>query len=270
MSEGSEATELSPTEVLLQGLGAKPVEAPAEDQVEIPEGLVNSQAEESDAQVEEEAKAPDFHQQLEAAGLNPESFYSTTVPGTEHTFSEAKDALEELDGLDMRKAQLESGLRDRENDIIAKLRDASALIEQIPAEYRTEDVLKGLASQQELRVARERQLMLDTMPEWADETKRHTEQQQVIGLGRDYGMTDAELGNLADHRIVRMMRDYAGLKALLKSADGKKTQAKTRRNPANRRAPDKSGLQQIAADEKAGKITAQEASTLTLLTGLRK
>jgi len=269
MSEDSATEQLSPGDILLRGMGAKvqETEQPKESD-ESPDDSVNIPDEGQEASEHQEpAKELDFDAQLEKAGLDRKAFYKQLIPGTDKTFGEAKDLLKQESDLETRTAQHELKLRDRENEILQRMREAEVMLNSDnPQQAKAE--LKRMQEQHETR---ERAFLMKAIPEWGDATVRQTEQKAIIDLMRGYGFSDAEIGASADHRAIKMMRDFQSLRSILTSAESKKVQAKPKVNPQSRRADARlTGLKKIEADFQAGKLTREEAATLTLLTGLKR
>lgn len=73
--------------------------------------------------------------------------------------------------------------------------------------------------------------LLEVVPEWKDESARASEVKQINAYGQQLGFTAEELGNIVDHRAIRVLRDAAKYQQILaakKSAQGKVKPSKVR------------------------------------------
>jgi hypothetical protein len=67
-------------------------------------------------------------------------------------------------------------------------------------------------------VAQERVKMLDAIPEWRDPAAFEKDRQQIAQYARNAGFQDAELGQINDHRYMRILHDAARYQALQAAA----------------------------------------------------
>ena len=209
---------------------------------------------------------------IEKSGLTAEQFFALEMPteaGQESvTIGQAKDAAKGNAALATRQAEAEVKFRDRENEILGKVRDAQALFDALPAQARTPEIMAALGQQQEQTLARERQMLVQAMPGWSNPDVAQAEQLQVVELMRGYGYTDAEIGNRNDHRDIKLFRDFAHIRALIKGTEGKRTRATANRRSQGERP--KGNLSSIGADLKAGRINQQQHDTLLFMSGLER
>jgi hypothetical protein len=69
-------------------------------------------------------------------------------------------------------------------------------------------------------VTAERDKLLNAMPEWRDTAKFDAAKSDMVKYARNLGFSDAELGNVTDHRILRVIHDAARFAALQAQAPG--------------------------------------------------
>lgn len=70
-------------------------------------------------------------------------------------------------------------------------------------------------------------LLLEKMPNWADETQRNSDISKIASLGAEYGFSESELAEIIDHRTFVVLRDLAYLKQNNMKVDVAKNKIKT-------------------------------------------
>jgi hypothetical protein len=130
------------------------------------------------------------------------------MPNGEHvTIGALKDLWQQ-------QANVQLEITERENTMIANARQLEKLIEwtdAIPPEYKEQVIA---FKQQEL--AQEHNKMLKAIPEWNDRNTYELGRQGIFNLAQEYDMVDL-VSNLTDHRAIKLLNDYAKLKASLKA-----------------------------------------------------
>lgn len=69
-------------------------------------------------------------------------------------------------------------------------------------------------AQAQQRIAQERELMLQKNPEWKDPEKFAQDRSRITNYAKQLGFSDAELGQVSDHRLMQVLRDAASYAAL--------------------------------------------------------
>jgi hypothetical protein len=69
-------------------------------------------------------------------------------------------------------------------------------------------------AERQAALAQEQQKMLEAVPEWRTPETYQKDMQQIGQYARSLGFNDAELGQIADHRYMRVLRDAAQYRAL--------------------------------------------------------
>lgn len=64
------------------------------------------------------------------------------------------------------------------------------------------------------RVSSEAQKLIDAVPEWKDAAKWKEDGAQIYAYAAKYGISEKELNDIADHRVMRVLHDAARYKAL--------------------------------------------------------
>jgi hypothetical protein len=72
---------------------------------------------------------------------------------------------------------------------------------------------------------RERTRMLEEMPEWRDESKFSEARSGIVGHMSKYGITEAEVMGIADHRVLKMIYDAATQSSAVKGANAARKRA---------------------------------------------
>ena len=249
---------LTPEGALLMGIQPGG-ESPEPDQTSLEIAPLESDPQPDESQAQKgEPKELDLSALLEKAELDPKDFYKLKVPGTEQTWGEAKDALQSVGDLALQKAQQESNLRDRENGILAKAREAQGLWDLLPNDLKSPEVTAKFQQIRQQEIMAENQRTLTAIPEWRDPLKATTDREAIATLMQSYGFSDGEIGQMYGSRELKAWRDYANLKALV-SGIGTKEVKKPKASPQSRRAGVKP--RQIEGATEAGAI---------LLQGLKK
>lgn len=139
--------------------------------------------------------------------------------GESRTFGELKDSFKAVADLDKRSKSLREETGRLEADRLQAQREITALLQAMPPHFLTPQLLETARQQVGEYQARQAEALLRAMPEWSDQTSRTADFEKLEPLAKEYGFTESELGlaksNLIDHRIIKVLRDYAKLKAEL-------------------------------------------------------
>ena len=227
--------ELSDAAALMLGIEE---ETPTEDHPPETATLDEPQdAEQASPEAEAETAPADLSKLLEKAELDPKDFYKLTVPGTEQTFGEAKDALQSVADRGAEDAKRESDFRDRENGLLTKARAATELYDLLPAEVKTDAVREQFEAHKLNDIKRENQLTLESIPEWRDPVQSTSDREGIAELMMSYGFSEAEVGQLYGSRELKAWRDYMSLKRMVSGiADKEVKKAPKQLNTTRRRA----------------------------------
>ncbi len=183
--------------------------------------------------------------------------YEQEIPlssGTKVKLGELKDFYQAQD-------QKVAELIERENAMLAKaaeVNDYLELLEQIPEAQKAQ-----IRQQQEQLLMTEHKLMLDAIPEWKDQGQFAAGKERIFNLAREYGIQQ-HLERVSDHRILKMLNDYARMREAVKAAREKVAPAK---------APDPKGKQSAPKPQLAGlvqkaKQTGSEADQMAAINTL--
>jgi hypothetical protein len=133
------------------------------------------------------------------------------------TLGALKDSFKDLQDLGQKQQDFEKQSLERENEFLRARQELSHLVQQMPE--LPKDFQQQMAEQQRAVLQREQQALLAAIPEMADQTQAQVVNERVFNVGREYGFSAVELGYIQDHRIVKLVNDYAKLKERFASAD---------------------------------------------------
>lgn len=152
--------------------------------------------------------APETEQAEEEHEAAPTLDYKQEVPlsnGEKITIGELKDHYQQHE-------QKLVELIDRENRVMAQASELNELSQylQLPPEVREQ-----LAAQQRQHLQAQHGLMIGAIPEWQDAAAFEKGRAAIFALGQEYGV---DLSKVADHKVVKMLHDFARLKGAMKTA----------------------------------------------------
>ena len=110
----------------------------------------------------------------------------------------------------------EKNVQKRENEIMSDQRYLSALVNslgQLPPE-----TMAILDAQKQQTLVRETKAMNQAIPEWEDKQAYIRDDKQMLGLASNYGFTESEYRGVIDHRLIKIVRDFALLRARVEGA----------------------------------------------------
>ena len=155
------------------------------------------------------------------AGVSIESLYDVAIPlGDERdptTLGAMKDRFNELLRVDQLHGELETQRTDFENSMIrarSELNEIVGLLPQIPQE-----LLERAQSQHRATREAEREALIQIKPEWRDDQKFEAAQGEILEAIGTYGFGRTDLDLVLDHRLVKLLHDFAGMKRRLAAAD---------------------------------------------------
>jgi hypothetical protein len=136
--------------------------------------------------------------------------YTQEVPlrdGTKVTLSELKDHYQ-----DSQARTLEH--QERENALIARQAELTELAQHVQLPPQQVEVIK---QQQEQYLTQQHELMMQAMPELNDKATFTKVKQGIMDLANEYGVADI-VGQVSDHRVVKLLKDFAELRGSIKAA----------------------------------------------------
>lgn len=186
--------------------------------------------------------------------------YAQEVPlsdGEKKTVGELKDFYQGY-------ARTALELTERENRVMAQYAELQEMGQylQLPPEAK-----QRIAQQQHAYLREQHGLMLQAIPEWKDNAVFEQARGQIFDLGKEYGV---DLSQVSDHRTVKMLNDFAKLRAAIRGAKANVKPVRTTEPKAPAQAPQgrATDLQQAQATAKrTGNIADQMKAVDLLLNG---
>jgi hypothetical protein len=149
----------------------------------------------------EQAETPDTSQK---GGID----YALEVPmpnGEPVTIGALKDAYQQQEKRLVEVQQRETAILHRQQE----LSELARYVEQLPPE-----LVQSVKAQQERYLREQYDLMVEAIPEWKDAAAFKSGRDAIVEMADEYGITDLIQG-VADHRLVKFLKDVAELRALV-------------------------------------------------------
>lgn len=161
-------------------------------------------------------------------------------------------------------AQKELALVERENRMMSQYQEMQELGQylQLPEEAR-----QRIAQKQQAYLSEQHALMLQAIPEWSDKATFERARGQIFDLGKEYGV---DLSQVSDHRVVKMLNDFARLRGAIKNAKAnvKPIKSESPKAPVLNRDGRNTDLQQaIDTAKRTGNVADQVGAIDKLLQG---
>ena len=156
----------------------------------------------------------------EKLGISPKELYeqlSIKVGDKDISLSEFKDRAKELVVSDEKLASAEKYKLDSENDLMLK---NQALMQAVKATgiQLSPQMLQQAQESNEQYGREQAAATLQAIPDWQDVAVQNSDYELIRSMQSQYGFSEAEAGQMRDHRIVKMMRDYSQMSKRLADA----------------------------------------------------
>lgn len=202
-------------------------------------------------------------------GLSAKELYEQVtldVNGSPMTLGEFKDRAKELQRADKLLTDAETQRIDSENAVLRGKQELAYLEAKLgrqPTQAEREEAAKA----RDDYIERENRRAIEAIPDWSDAAVQRNDIKAMSQLLRSYGFTDADIGNVVDHRHVKLLRDYSVLRERLKSAE--KAVSAPKRDVKPRRRPQvvKRDADRMKADYEAGRLSKEDYMVGVLLNG---
>lgn len=253
-------SELEQVEALFNAPAAAPKTKQPEKAPEADPGGDASAANEGGEQEQEPdpetGHTDDLEQEENSEGVD----YSQEIPlsnGEKLTLGELKDHYQASNAREVEMIE-------RENKVMQKYDEIQEMGQymNIPPEVR-----QRIAQQQVEYLTEQHGKMLQAIPEWKDQAAFEKGRLLIHDLGKEYGV---DLSKVADHRVVKMLRDFSTLKARIKGAREslkpiKPTEPKSIRQQPKTRQSDLQNA--VTAAQKSGNVADQLRAVDMLIKG---
>jgi len=272
MSENTDVTE-----ALLQGLSPdsdadEATETESTEQETAPSEAAESLSEEDQHTETEQETAQTLKSLAEKAGIDAKDLYALEVPGTGKTLGELKDQNKAFADMDSRSDELDERQSDIERTSMRTRLELQALASTIPPEMLTEANISKSRQQMEAHKAEQARLMIETVPEWAEETTKQADMKLITEYAAGYGIPPERAQMIVDMDAVtaKMWLDHARLTAKTKQImkDGKVRKLHKQGPKTNRKVSPSGAADKIAAGVKSGQVSKADGITALMIEGL--
>lgn len=183
-----------------------------------------------------------FNDLAERTGLDLDTLYKlelhTAEDGTPVTIETLKDRYTADTGLTVREMEFEERKTREEGAILQAQEQLRELMAALPERAIKPEVLQKLRDNHEAKIAVERQRTLEIIPEWQDEARRTADIEGMAAHLERYGYPPTHLGQIADHRQLRYIRDNwqreLRIRKALEAVKAGKPNPTTRQKPASK------------------------------------
>lgn len=158
------------------------------------------------------AKPKDLADAAAQLGLKDADLYALLVPSKRegadpYTIGKLKDLAEEHDDFILRGLERDQRDREKHAQYLRATQELEDIIGSLPPEAIKQEVRDKLEARRKTAMAKERQLVLDAIPEWRDADVRTQELEAMAEHLQDAGYPAEYLVGVYDHRTLRYIRD---------------------------------------------------------------
>lgn len=132
---------------------------------------------------------------------------SQSDDGTPVTVENLKDFYANQGDVELRETEFEERRIQQEADLMKAQDELREIMAALPERAIKPEVLQKVRAKHEAQMTRERQKTLDVIPEWRDETKRTADIEKMSEHLQQYGYPVNYLERVADHRMMKYIRD---------------------------------------------------------------
>jgi len=199
-------------------MAAEPVPVPDEPE-KAAEG--DTEAPEGETPADDEPETSTLKALAEKLGVEPSDLYKVKIglsDGEQMTLGQMKDKVQSLTDLDGEKQQLTQKQIEFENSMLRERAEVSALLEKVQHAI-TPEMVEQTRQERDQHLAKERKSLLEAIPEWKDAEIYTKDRGELVEFVGQYGVSEAEFSAVADHRLVKLVRDAHRLQRTLSSAN---------------------------------------------------
>ena len=158
----------------------------------------------------------------EKAGIDLKDIYAAELAdGT--TLSAAADGMKSLKSLQTDRESFEAERVSFRTDKAQTVEQLNTLQRAITAGESPEQAAAALKQLNQSELEREQRQLLTVLPEWRDPTVKQADVEQMVAFAGQFGLSEADIGQIRDHRWLSMLRHNAAqahrLKDILNGAD---------------------------------------------------
>lgn len=224
-----------------------------------------------------EIESLDLHALAQKLDIPLDDLYALEIPlGGERepiTLGQFKDRVQDLFTVEERRESLDAARIEHENEVLRDRNELLAMIRESGTEL-TPELRQRAAAAAQQHASEQRELLLSVLPGWREnDTYQRDRASMVDTLGREYGLTEAQIGSQVDAVIIKMMHDLTQFHTMFSEAKaaGKRI-PKAPRKPGKPRAPGRRApkTDEIIAAGKATNDPFEKAGAVGALLASRK
>jgi hypothetical protein len=235
-------------------LGENPVEPKAPETVpqDQPETAATGSLDEPpelDATPEKTPEPVTLKAYAEKAGIDLKELYKMELSdGT--TLSAAADGIKAVGSLQTDRESFEAERISFRTDKAQTVEQLNTLQRAISSGESPEQAAEALKQLNTSELEREQRQLLSVLPEWRDPTVKQADVEQMVAFAGQFGLSEADIGQIRDHRWLAMLRHNSAqahrLKDILNGAE-KPTPKGVKAGKAKK--PDKTGGQAVDLEQ---------------------
>lgn len=168
----------------------------------------------------------------ESAGMDAEALYKLKVPlGDEHdpvTLGALKDAYQSDQRIESKRLELEEERSDFQNEMIRSRGELAELIRLLGPDKIPPELIAHAQRAHIQQLDEQRSELLAIFPEWRDPSAFQSGQDEILAAVADYGFRRADLDSVVDHRLTKLLHDFARMKRRVDKATAKAKELKKR------------------------------------------
>lgn len=143
--------------------------------------------------------------------LEVKDLYDIAIPSDKLeglTLGKLKDHMSEREDFTVRSLRFEEDKRRQEAEFLRASQELQILLDALPKDAVRPEVREAARQKQAQYLKSERSRTLDVIPEWKDETTRENELAGIVEHLSSYGFPQNYLATIADHRTLKVLRDF--------------------------------------------------------------
>lgn len=132
--------------------------------------------------------------------------------GESMSLGELKDLGSRSKEIEAQGESLTIKLEDHENDQLRSRAEMNLIISMLPKEAISEHFVETAREQHRIAMSRERISLLEAIPAWQEPQAEKAGRELIISALDDYGFSKGEVAAMLDHRLVKVIHDFARLR----------------------------------------------------------
>ena len=220
-------------------------------------------AQHDDAGGSDDAPLKKFNDLAGKLGVELNDLYKLEISqaedGTPVTVENLKDYYGKQADVTLREIEFEERRTKQESDLLQAQAELRELMAELPEKAIKPEVLQKVRAKHDAQVKIERQRTLEVIPEWQEQKTRETDIEGMAEHLKQYGYPVDHLERVADHRMIKYIRDNwkreLRIRKALEAVKAGKPNPTSRQKPAAK-APQKHSLAGVRQGNTRNKLEA--------------